>query len=180
MTTGSRRVVLGFAITLAATQAGLGALFAATAIEARDGYFWWAAIILVGGLAAVAGLIIIPSKPKIGGALAYLGSLFGVTMWISIVGVFLTCILMPAILGVTVIYDEMRASAVAKLIVWTSSVLLLGVCIFGLLLVAAVIAPVPAGFWIFGVVILQIPIVILVLASVSSRNPASIIARARG
>ena len=133
MTAGSsNRVVLGFAITIASTQAGLGAWFTSMAIEARDGYFLWAAIILAGGLAAVAVLIIIPNKPKIERALTCLGSLFGVTMWISIVGILLICLLMPAILGVTVIHDGMKASAVGTLVVCTTSILLPGVCISGL------------------------------------------------
>ena len=174
MTTGSKRVLLAAATSLAAAQASLGAWFVVS------GYTWWAAIIFVGGLAAVAGLITIPKRPKFGGALAYLGSLLGMAMWVSIVGVLLTCLLMPAILGMTVIYDDMRTSAVAKLVVWSSSVLLLWVCIFGLLLVAALIAPVPAGFWILAIVILQVPVVVIVLASLRSQDPANIIARARG
>jgi hypothetical protein len=180
MTPGSKRVALGAAVTLAALQAGLGAWFVAMAVEGGDSYAWWDGIGLVGGLAAVAALVIVPWRPKTGGALAYLGSLLGVTLWLSIVGVFLTCILMPAILAVTVIYDEMKTSAVAKLAVWTLSVLLLGICIFGLLLVAALIKPVPFIFWIFAAAILQIPVVVLVLASRSSQDPAGVIARAGG
>ena len=180
MTTGSKRVVLGFAATLAAIHAGLGALFIVTAIDARNGYFWWAAIIFVGGLAAVVGLIIIPQRPKIGGALAYLGALSGVTMWVSFVFFSMTFVILPAILGVTIIYDHMKASPVAKLVLWVLSVLLLGVCFLGLIIVTAFVRPVEAGFWILGVVILQIPVVVLILASVSSQNPASIIVRVRG
>ena len=180
MTTRSMWGLRGLALALAASQAVLGAWTVAVAIEARDGYAWGAAIGLTGGLVAFAALLAVPRGPKIAGAVAYWGALLGLTLWVSVVAFFLTVVLLPTVLGVTIFYDGMRASAAVKLVLWGFSVLLLWLCFLGLFLIADFLAPAPFGYWILAPAVVQIPLLLVVLASASSKHPTSVMARAGG
>ena len=180
MTTGSRRVILLAALTLAALQAGLGAWFLAMSIG--DRYAAVASVGLAGGVAAFVALLMVPLRPKIGGAGAYVGSLLGATLWVSVVPFFLALLLVPAILGVTVIYGETRVAAPAKLALWALSVLAFGLCFLGLNLVAAFLGPLPSFYLVlfFGIMLLPLLLLLLLMASRSLRDPASLIARLSG
>ena len=133
-----RRSMLGFAALLGALHVALAASLLVQALESQDGYVAWATVGLAGGVSVLVGLAIMTLRPVAGGMLAYAGVILGFVFWISPSFMFMSWLLMFVILGLTILYHQVRTASDVPLAVVVLLVLLIVMSWLGVLLYGAI------------------------------------------
>ena len=116
----------------------LGASPFVEALNSQDGYAASAAAGLSGGICVLVGLAVMTLRPVAGGMLAYARVILGFVFWVSPSFMFMSLLLMFIVLGLTILYHQVRTASDVPLAVVVLLVLLIVISWLGVLAYGAV------------------------------------------